>query len=667
MSSGDSSRLGGSWISLLSPLLKLTKRSRICLGQRGDDVPVASLWTLVVHDGQSVRPLFTITYMMPCARGDITPCATPCLVLCKTMSDLSSSFRSVRFSFTGSARVLLLSALAGVFACGESGSCGQTQRLGELAKLDKVLEEPSSKRVEIGQVIPGDAHAVFFSTGDALSKTLSSFSESWGIGLCRGWSAHANVDPCEESSLRLLGAKSGAPAALFWGAAGPALVAEATDEAWFEELDAQKAKTAEGFWTPTAPVNATSWPIYGAGATAGELPLFWVSRRAQYWVIAPARQLVFGLSAAPEQVIAQAVEVDEQTSWQANPSFRSLRAELDPAGDAHAFATISLAPLMSGLSADNQDAKTQRDRLIGQIGVLGVRADVAEDHVQFDMILDEDKSEPSGIEGLGEAKGAMPTQLGALVEPGVLGMVRVAFDMNAFIRLIRSSLPASQRLELDELFVELREQFAVDVERDVISNVRGHFVAVVYGVRLDMFEADFPKAMTNLLKFEATREAIYFPIEDRARFARFFDAVTQLSRSKLKRQQVDQTIQYAWMVDGELIWALIVADDHAIYVDSTTAFEHATAHVREPEPLAPGLKKLGVEKLLEGKSSAGAYIDVEGIVGVMGSEWAASALFAPVEKIVLDSSAAGPRRTNIDMSVWFKAPIRPSQEPGDAR
>lgn len=572
------------------------------------------------------------------------------------MPDLSPPSRAARRGYTRPARLLLLSALAGVFACGEPGSCEQTQRLSELEKLDKVLREPSSKRAEIGQVIPGDAQAIFFSGGDALARTLASFSASWGVGLCQVWEARAGVDPCRPEASRRLGARAGAPVALFWSAAGPALVVEATEEAWFEELDAQKVKDAKGFWTPAAPASAKSWPIYGAGAAEGELPLFWATRHAQFWIIAPARQLVMGLPAAPERVIAHVAAVTDGTSWQANPSFRRLRGELDADRDAHAFATISLAPLMGGLGADNQDARTQRDRLVGQIGVLGVRADVVEDHIELDMILDEDATEPSAIDSLGEAKGAMPTQLGALVEPGVLGMARVAFDMNEFIGLIRSSLPASQRLELDELFVELREQFAVDVERDVISNVRGHFVAVVYGVRPEVFEAGFARSMTSLMKFEATREAIYFPIEDRARFARFFDAVTQLSRSKLKRQQVDQTIQYAWMVDGELSWALIVADDYAIYVDSTTAFEHATAHVREPEPLAPGLKKLGVERLLEGKSSAGAYIDVEGILGVLGPEWAASALLAPVEKVVLDSRPAGPRRTNLDVSVWLKSP-----------
>ena len=331
-------------------------------------------------------------------------------------------------------------------------------------------------------------------------------------------------------------------------------------------------------------------------------------------------------------------------SWAADPVHRELRDALIPHGPFYAVARpgpwLARYPASSMLASD---LLTRMTRQSGRVGVVG-RLELS-GAIRLRVLTSLDMGAPSVVDGLGRARGPLP-RLGGLIEPGVLGVLRVSLDPVAAFELMRSGLAASERDQLEALFTALERDFALDVERAVVSNLIGHAVVVVYGLTLpDEPPASFTAFALELLAGNLTHEAVFVPIEDRDRLALFLDALTQISRGRLARQRRDDVLEYAWFdARGALRGGALLTPTHLVLVDSAVAFNHAASHARAPTDLAPSLSRLGLDRLLEGDERSGLYVDVDaletllrpGDLEVMG-EW-----LAPLDRLTLVTRETSP-------------------------
>ena len=207
----------------------------------------------------------------------------------------------------------------------------------------------------------------------------------------------------------------------------------------------------------------------------------------------------------------------------------------------------------------------------------------------------------------------------------------------------RSLLPPESRTALDQWIQELDSALAIDLVGDVMTNLAGHAVVAIYGFEPSVLRIDNPQLAFDLLTLKATREAVLMPIADRKRMERVLDAWTQASRGKLSRQPAGDTVQYAWLEDGALSWALILGRDHVVFVDSTAAFDHAIAYERSARPLDAALIERGLPDLFEGIDRSGIYLDTTSLSNLLAeskNEQLASYL-RPFKSFILTSEMSG--------------------------
>lgn len=320
--------------------------------------------------------------------------------------------------------------------------------------------------------------------------------------------------------------------------------------------------------------------------------------------------------ASSEEVVARRVvewlTLEPEQQWNADPEHRRVAQELEVLGST--YVVVRPSAWLRRLRATNQRSEELRDRIAAESGLLGVAAQYNKDAnlVRLRVLVTEDRGQPAVIRSLGEARGALPS-LGELVVPGVLAVWRLSANPRTFFELVQSATPPERRASVKRVMEQVRAEFALDLEDMVLDNLRGHAVAVVYGFEPEWFARQPEEMMRDALFFDATREAIFLPIEDRKKMALLLDAMTQMTDSKLSRQRVEPVTQYAWLEDGELCWALILHEEYMVLVDSAPAFERAMRYVRNPAPLAPALEKLGLGRLFEDTLSAGAYVDLGGM------------------------------------------------------
>jgi hypothetical protein len=216
--------------------------------------------------------------------------------------------------------------------------------------------------------------------------------------------------------------------------------------------------------------------------------------------------------------------------------------------------------------------------------------------------------EPSPLEDLGQPSGELPA-LGGLIEPGVLGVMRLSVDPQKTYQLLRSAMPAEQRRQLDAFWTQLEGQVQMSGPDELLKLWSGHAVIVGFGVDPEALKTSGVELARRILSLGATREVILLPIRHRDRLERTLDIFTQLSQGQLSRQKVRDTVQYAWFEEGVLRWAMILADDHAILVDSATALDRAKAYERRGRPLGEEATSMGIEPLLSGQTTSGLYLD----------------------------------------------------------
>ncbi len=265
--------------------------------------------------------------------------------------------------------------------------------------------------------------------------------------------------------------------------------------------------------------------------------------------------------------------------------------------------------------------------------------------------------EPVMVPDLGEPTGDLPTVRG-LIKPGVLGVVRLSGAPDQFFNLIRSALPADQRLALDKLFSDLDAELKIDVENDLIKNLKGHAIVVMYGIENRVFTTDNFR-LADVFQLRATREAVLLPIQNRESMERVLNVMTQLSRGNLRRQAIGDSIQYAWLSDGALEWALILNNDYLIVVDSAAAVDHAMAYERSVQAPGAMLSDLGVEAIFEKTSRSGFYIDVVALSNILAESGhpIVAAWLRPFQAVVLttdDVNQVG--HTNIELTLSSDEP-----------
>lgn len=324
--------------------------------------------------------------------------------------------------------------------------------------------------------------------------------------------------------------------------------------------------------------------------------------------------LIRGKSRDGAEALVALIELDEKARWGGYQSHADFLRGLEDDPVLHGF--VDPAPWLRRREADGH-ARLILERLIRQVGLIhfAIHHESAARKLRVSVYTPGEAAQPVVIAGLGKAEGELP-QVGGLVRPGVLGVVRVSADPNALYNLFRSTLPAEQRLGLEEFWKELDEELKLDVRNDVIRNFEGHFLAVIYGFEDKVLKADNPAMLNDLFKLKATREAVLIPIKDRKALEPILDVATQVSRGNLRRQVIRHTIQYAWIPEGSLEWALILHDDYLLFVDSAVAFDHAIAWERSPRSLSDSLREVGLDRILE-ESRSGFYVDLTTLANLL--------------------------------------------------
>ncbi|MFU8803810.1 MAG: hypothetical protein ACNA8W_08395 [Bradymonadaceae bacterium] len=310
---------------------------------------------------------------------------------------------------------------------------------------------------------------------------------------------------------------------------------------------------------------------------------------------------------APAEALVSLIELEEKERWDGFRAQADFVRTLDEAPGLHGV--FRPGHWLGGLEAEGH-AKLLLEGLVRQMGAVHFAAHFEPEgrRLRIELFTPGEAGEPVAITSLGEAEG-QPPRVGGLVRPGVLGVVRLSVDPEALYNLIRSTLPAAQRSELEQFWKDMATELKVDVRHDVIGNIQGHVLVVVYGFEDRVLSADNPHLMADLFQLKATREAVLIPIMSRELLEPILDVATQLSRGNLRRQVIRHTIQYAWIPDGSLEWALILNDDYILFVDSAVAFDHAIAWERSPRSLDDSLREVGLARILE-EDRSGFYVDL---------------------------------------------------------
>ncbi len=255
-------------------------------------------------------------------------------------------------------------------------------------------------------------------------------------------------------------------------------------------------------------------------------------------------------------------------------------------------------------------------RMRNQFGPMGVKIGWRSPaQVEILVRTHVDLSEPSFVKEIQGASNLNP-EIGGLVVPGVLGVARLSVNPKKTFDLVRSGLPPEQRVELDRFLAQLDETLAIDLVKDVLDNLPGHFIAIIYGFDVKQLQAEGASLYSNLFFLRATREALYVPLKQSSVMENVLDAWTQIS-PHLSRQRVENSVQYAWVKDNVLSWAILLNQDHMIVVDSTAAFDRALAYQRNPRaiPVADPL----IAELLETPNRTGMVLDARGLANLVAT------------------------------------------------
>jgi len=331
--------------------------------------------------------------------------------------------------------------------------------------------------------------------------------------------------------------------------------------------------------------------------------------------------------------------------WPRETPKRELFESLLIKGDEpRAAGVVEPGDWLDELETDGQAAVIQ-SRLAHQLGPAAFRADFEDSkrRVHIDIRNREDPEEPSVVARMGKASGERPP-LGGLVQPGVLGVLRLSVEPEKVYRTLVTSLPAEAREQLDVFWRHVRNQLLIDAPNAVLDNLTGHAATVFYGLKGDQLEGPPTEVLRRVFELRATREAVLLPIESYDEAEQLLDKLTQITRGQLSRQRDGHTVQYIWLDDGSLEWALILGEEHVLFVDSSTSLRKATEYERRGRRLTESqVTDMGIGPLLEHQQRSGLYLDTGTLAELLrenGRDRIAQ-LLVPFRSLVLTSEMDG--------------------------
>lgn len=445
--------------------------------------------------------------------------------------------------------------------------------------------------------VPSSARAVVRADRlDGVLKLVSTLApklpEATGIKATReAWNVGAGWDPFDAVQWSTWGLDSAAPAVAFNTRRGWVLVTEVSDPEVFPRWrEAHTSKTAKV-------EQAHGFEFTTIGDTNAQIAI----AKSVAFVTFPNDKFD---QASFKEGVKKWVKLGKSERFANQLWYDQMNAKLK---DAKLSGFIKPGQFMPD-SEETGQAAVIWTRMKDQMGPVGWAAkfDVMRNEVTLEVVSKPDPKAPAFVTTLGRARGELPV-VGGLVDPGVLAVVRVSADPKQVYTLVRSLMPAADRIELDTWLKDVQDVLNLDVMEDILTNLKGHAIVVVYGFNSKEFTAN-SNIWANIFSLEATREAVLLPIEDDERLRNVLDAVTTLSEGRLNRQAVGNSVQYAWIEEGNLTWAVIVAKEYAVFIDSTAAFDHAVTYERSARPLPKPLKDAGLDQLFEGHRSS-IYVD----------------------------------------------------------
>lgn len=509
------------------------------------------------------------------------------------------------------------------------------------------------------QWVPAQASAVvLFVRLSELTQTLQGLDahtpaasplRAWA----EGWSRHLALDPRQPEAWAARGFRLDRPASVF-----------RHGERWAMVLDVREDDAALRAWVrslkPTTPIpgaNPRAWTV-SAGAPGARLVL---ARRGEHVLLSGDAALFPGNPPTAASDLAPWLQLDATTRWDARPDHRELRRQLAPLGPI--FGVAQPGEWLDTLRTGTMDARRVRDRMVAQSGRIGwvARHDADARRLRMRVLALEDLGEPTTLPSISAPRTPLD-EVSGLVREDALGVLRVSAHVEDLMALVMANLSTEQRAAWDQWLARLKREVDLDLKDAVFDNLRGHAVLVAYGLDLARAMQADPNAREPWM-LRATQEAVYLPIRDRIKLEYVLDAVTQLTHQRLVRQRVDEVVQYAWLDDGVLEWALLLTDDAILYVDGPLAFERAASFLRArrrgtPQPTVPD-----AARLLEHPSASGVYVNVAQLRAQL--EQANMSAITPwlkdVQGALVISREQG-RGSNTEIELDLRAPALPDPE-----
>ena len=313
---------------------------------------------------------------------------------------------------------------------------------------------------------------------------------------------------------------------------------------------------------------------------------------------------------------------------------------------------------IASLPARSEQAKVLRERIESQSGTIAFGLVQRGGMIDLEIRSVEESAEPVFVTDLGQADSELP-MLGGLIEPGVLGVFRLSGSPWRFYQLLRSSLDAHQRRELDRWGERIKSEFQLDLRTDIVDNLSGHLVVVIYGFSASFFREFSLDSVPGLVSLSGTREAVLWTVKDGKSLSGAIDIWTGLSKGKLRRQRIDDRVQYAWFEEGTMEWALLVDEDSMIFADGLAAFDHATLYQRSARPVSSTLHET-LKPLLMERDRSGFYLDLRSLSALLAEteNTVAAAWLRPFSSVLLTTgpSERGITSTHIRFSLSSDAP-----------
>jgi hypothetical protein len=534
---------------------------------------------------------------------------------------------------------------------------------------DRVGPQNAARWVEktrAAQFVPKTARTVAF------SRDLPTMTEALRFGSTRlprpsltpvteAWASATGIDLLDDQALESLGLDVARPAAVFydrgfWTFAAGVKAPETLEKTLEKAAQASGVEAREGDF---GSMNLVELSLTKPPAEHGHT-VFVAYNDESLLVSVRVEQspLHADASTLPEAWLPESVK----SRFIDDADHRKLLREMTTVGEIIAVVRPS-AWLAGNDAAENVQSKQAGvllARILDQVGPIGIAASSVslEKSVRVRVFTPGNPRAPAMITSLGEADGDIPT-LGGIIAPGVLGVFRLSVSPRQLYDLIMSAVPAKRRQEIAQFWDELDSELRINAQRDVLDNLRGHAIVVAYGLDRESLEASDTPWYLDVAKLDATREAVLLPIKEREPLEQVLNALTMVSKGKLTRQAVGHTIQYAWLDDGRLKWAVILSDENLIYVDSSVAFEHAVEYERGASPLGEQAEEAGITRVFDKKAAAGVYLDTASLKTMLAEADQDDAMgwIAPFRTAIVTTwEEGGMGVTDVELEI---SPVRP--------